>query len=185
MSANSLVLGRVIGDVVDPFSPAVTLRVSYNGVRVVNGEDLRPSAVAARPRVEVGSGDDIRDYSYTLVMVDPDAPNPSNPTLREYLHWLVTDIPGATDANYGREVVCYESPRPAAGIHRVAVVLFRQMAHGTVGQPPLLRHNFSTRSFADDHGLGAPAAAAFFTCQPEGGTGGRRFTPLRSPPAGQ
>lgn len=22
-------------------------------------------------------------------MVDPDAPNPSNPTLREYLHWLV------------------------------------------------------------------------------------------------
>jgi len=21
------------------------------------------------------------------VMVDPDAPNPSNPTLREYLHW--------------------------------------------------------------------------------------------------
>ncbi|KAF0915919.1 hypothetical protein E2562_000562 [Oryza meyeriana var. granulata] len=183
MSAtNSLVLGRVIGDVVDPFSPAVTLRVSYNGVRVVNGEDLRPSAVSARPRVEVG-GDDLRQF-YALVMVDPDAPNPSNPTLREYLHWLVTDIPGTTDTNYGREVVCYESPRPAAGIHRVVVVLFRQMARGTVDQPPLLRHNFSTRGFADDHGLGSPVAAAFFTCQPEGGTGGRRFpTTLRPPPS--
>ncbi|EEC70127.1 hypothetical protein OsI_00805 [Oryza sativa Indica Group] len=173
-SANSLVLGRVIGDVVDLFSPEVTLRVMYNGVRVVNGEDLRPSAVSARPSVEVGG--DLHQF-YTLVMVDPDAPNPSNPTLREYLHWLVTDIPGTTDANYGREVVCYESPRPAAGIHRVAVVLFRQMARGGVDQPPLLRHNFSTRGFADDHALGAPVAAAFFTCKPEGGTGGRRFRP--------
>uniref|UniRef100_A0A0E0JFB6 Uncharacterized protein n=2 Tax=Oryza punctata TaxID=4537 RepID=A0A0E0JFB6_ORYPU len=178
-SANGLVLGRVIGDVVDPFSPVVTLRVMYNGVRVVNGEDLRPSAVSARPHVEVG-GDDLRQF-YTLVMVDPDAPNPSNPTLREYLHWLVTDIPGTTDANYGREVVCYESPRPTAGIHRVAVVLFRQMARGAVDQPPLLRHNFSTRSFADDHALAAPVAAAFFTCKPEGGTGGRRFRPPSRP----
>lgn len=26
------------------------------------------------------------------VMVDPDAPNPSNPTLREYLHWWSIDL---------------------------------------------------------------------------------------------
>ncbi|KAL5220156.1 hypothetical protein ABZP36_024869 [Zizania latifolia] len=181
-SANSLVLGRVIGDVVDPFSPTVTLRVTYNGgVRVVNSGGLRPSAVAERPHVDVG-GDDLRQF-YTLVMVDPDAPNPSSPTLREYLHWLVTDIPGTTDANYGREVMCYERPRPAAGIHRMVVVLFQQMARGTVDVPPLLRHNFCTRSFAIDHGLGSPVAAAFFTCQPEGGTGGRRFFPPLRPPA--
>ncbi|KMZ70821.1 hypothetical protein ZOSMA_193G00520 [Zostera marina] len=36
-------------------------------------------------------------------MVDPDAPNPSNPTLREYLHWMVTDIPGTLDSSYGKE----------------------------------------------------------------------------------
>ncbi|OEL25511.1 Protein HEADING DATE 3A [Dichanthelium oligosanthes] len=166
-SRDGLVLGRVIGDVVDQFSPTVALQVSYNGRRIMNGADLRPSAVAARPRVEV--------------MVDPDAPNPSNPTLREYLHWLVTDIPGTTDSGYGREVICYESPRPPAGIHRVVFVLFRQMARGSVDLPPLLRHNFCTRNFAVDHGLGAPVAAAFFTCQPEGGTGGRRHV-LQPPP---
>ncbi|XP_062217203.1 protein FLOWERING LOCUS T-like isoform X1 [Phragmites australis] len=204
-SRDSLVLGRVVGDVVDQFSPTVALRVSYNGRRIMNGGDLRPSAVSARPLVEVG-GSDLRQ-SYTLVMVDPDAPNPSNPTLREYLHWLVTDIPGTTDTNYdelsrlsydgcvwmwlalhayvhaGREVICYESPRPPAGIHRVVFVLFQQMARGTVDLPPLLRHNFCTRNFAEHHGLGAPVAAAFFTCQPEGGTGGRRHVirPPRTP----
>jgi protein FLOWERING LOCUS T len=123
MSRDSLVLGRVIGDVVDHFSPTVALRVSFNGRRVMNGADLRPSAVSERPRVEIG-GADLRQ-AFTLVkwldnsplillifrefflinlylctyscmilfslrgkvMVDPDAPNPSNPTLREYLHW--------------------------------------------------------------------------------------------------
>ncbi|RLN24901.1 hypothetical protein C2845_PM07G38000 [Panicum miliaceum] len=164
-SRDSLVLGRVIGDVVDQFSPTVALQVSYNGRRLMNGADLRPSAVAARPRVEVG-GTDLRQC-YTLVK-------------------LVTDIPGTTDVGYGREVICYESPRPPAGIHRVVFVLFRQMARGSVDVAPLLRHNFCTRNFAVDHGLGSPVAAAFFTCQPEGGTGGRRLVirpPRTTPPA--
>jgi protein FLOWERING LOCUS T len=46
--------------------------------------------------------------------------------------------------------------------------------------PPVLRQNFCIRNFAVEHGLGAPVAAAFFTCQPEGGTGGRRLV-LRPP----
>ena len=64
-SRDSLVLGRVIGDVVDHFSPTVALQVSYNGRRLMNGADFRPSAVVARPRVEVG-GTDLRQC-YTLV----------------------------------------------------------------------------------------------------------------------
>ena len=86
----------------------------------------------------------------------------------------------------GREVICYESPRPPAGIHRVVFVLFRQMVRGSVDVAPVLRHNFCTRNFAVAHGLGAPVAAAFLTCQPEGGTGGRRLVirpPRTTPPA--
>ncbi|RLM93030.1 protein FLOWERING [Panicum miliaceum] len=155
-SRDSLVLGRVIGDVVDQFSPTVALQVSYNGRRLMNDADFRPSAVAAGAPI---SGSATR--------------------------LLVTDIPGTTDVGYGREVICYESPRPPAGIHRVVFVLFRQMARGSVDVAPLLRHNFCTRNFAEDHGLGAPVAAAFFTCQPEGGTGGRRLVvrPPRTTPA--
>ncbi|KAL5991020.1 Oligosaccharide translocation protein rft1 [Asimina triloba] len=112
-----LIVGRVVGDVLDPFYRSVSLRIIFNNNReVTNGCELRPSAVVNQPRVEIG-GNDLRTF-YTLlptlrlhrhfqhnividlVMVDPDAPSPSDPTLREYLHWLVTDIPGTTSAAF-------------------------------------------------------------------------------------
>ena len=31
---------------------------------------------------------------YTIVMADPDAPSRKNPTKREWLHWMVVNIPG-------------------------------------------------------------------------------------------
>ncbi|RWW82359.1 hypothetical protein BHE74_00009190 [Ensete ventricosum] len=73
----------------------------------------------------------------------------------------------------GNEIVIYESPRPQAGIHRIALVLFRQQVQQTVHAPGW-RQNFSTRDFAAFHNLGLPAAAAFFNCQRESGCGGRR-----------
>ncbi|KAJ3692100.1 hypothetical protein LUZ60_012450 [Juncus effusus] len=173
MSSDPLMLGRVIGDVLEPFTSAVDLRIEYNNRCVVNGVDLRPTAIVRKPRVNIG-GDDFR-VSYTLIMVDPDAPNPSNPTLKEYLHWLVTDIPATTDASFGNEITCYESPRPTTGIHRMVFVLYRQLGRETVFAP-VIRQNFSVRNFARQHNLGSPVAAAYFHCQREAGSGGRRFT---------
>ncbi|KAK9056549.1 hypothetical protein SSX86_023911 [Deinandra increscens subsp. villosa] len=80
-----LVVGRVIGDVLDRFTKSINLDVSYNGQEAVNGCMLKPSQVVNQPRVDIG-GDDLRAF-HTLVMVDPDAPSPSDPNLREYLHW--------------------------------------------------------------------------------------------------
>ncbi|XP_074321179.1 protein VERNALIZATION 3-like isoform X2 [Silene latifolia] len=172
VARDPLVLGRVIGDVLDPFDRTVPLRVTYNGRDVNNGCEFRPSQIVTQPRVQVG-GDDLRTC-YTLVMVDPDAPSPSDPNLREYLHWLVTNIPGTTGATFGQEVVCYESPRPSAGIHRFIFVLFRQLGRQTVNAPGL-RQNFNTRDFAELYSLGLPVAAVYYNCQREGGSGGRRL----------
>ncbi|KAK4419377.1 protein RICE FLOWERING LOCUS T 1 [Sesamum alatum] len=166
-----LEVGRVIGDVVDPFTSSTSLRISYAGRIVANGCDLRSPQVVSQPRVDIG-GDDFRTF-YTLVLVDPDAPSPSNPHLREYLHWLVTDIPGSTGASFGTEVVCYESPRPMMGIHRLVFVLFRQLGRQTVYAPGW-RQNFITRDFAELYNLGSPVAAVYYNCQRESGTGGRR-----------
>uniref|UniRef100_A0A453QR66 Flowering locus T n=1 Tax=Aegilops tauschii subsp. strangulata TaxID=200361 RepID=A0A453QR66_AEGTS len=110
----------------------------------------------------------------SLVMVDPDAPSPSDPNLREYLHWLVTDIPGTTGASFGQEVMCYESPRPTMGIHRFVLVLFQQLGRQTVYAPGW-RQNFNTRDFAELYNLGPPVAAVYFNCQREAGSGGRRM----------
>ncbi|KNA16019.1 hypothetical protein SOVF_093020 [Spinacia oleracea] len=169
---DALVVGRVVGDVLDPFNKSVNMRVRYANRDVSNGCEFRPSEVVSQPRVEIG-GDDLRTF-YTLVMVDPDAPSPSNPHLREYSHWLVTDIPGTTDVSYGQELVCYESPSPTAGIHRFVFVLYRQLGRQTV-YPPGWRQNFKTRDFAEIYNLGLPVAAVYFNCQREGGSGGRRL----------
>ncbi|XP_073124975.1 protein VERNALIZATION 3-like [Henckelia pumila] len=168
-----LVVGRVVGDVLDPFTRTIGLRVTYNNKELSNGYDLRIGQVANQPRVEIG-GDDLRTF-YTLVMVDPDAPSPSDPNLREYLHWLVTDIPATTGTTFGREIVCYENPSPSMGIHRFIFVLFSQLGRQTVYAPGW-RQNFSTRDFAELYNLGSPVAAVYFNCQRDTGTGGRRMS---------
>ncbi|GLJ19130.1 hypothetical protein SUGI_0343590 [Cryptomeria japonica] len=105
------------------------------------------------------------------ILTDPDVPNPSDPTGREYLHWMVTDIPGTKSTSFGRELVSYESPTPTIGIHRYVFALFEQEGRGVVDASPP-RHHFSTREFAQSNGLGLPVAALFFNAQRE--TAGRR-----------
>ncbi|XP_020229503.2 protein HEADING DATE 3A isoform X2 [Cajanus cajan] len=93
------VVGGVIEDVLNPFTSSISLTIFFNNKAISNGLELRPSHVVNQPRVIVG-GEDLRTF-YTLVIVDADAPSPINPTLREYLHWMVIDIPTATNAGFG------------------------------------------------------------------------------------
>ncbi|KAF3558343.1 hypothetical protein F2Q69_00016781 [Brassica cretica] len=101
------------------------------------------------------------------VMTDPDVPGPSDPYLREHLHWIVTDIPGTTDVTFGKEIVGYEMPRPNIGIHRFVYLLFKQNRRGSVVSVPSYRDQFNTRMFAYENDLGLPVAAVFFNCQRE------------------
>ncbi|OAY30403.1 CEN-like protein 1 [Manihot esculenta] len=160
-----LAVGRVVGEVVDSFTPSVRMVITYHSNKqVANGYEFMPSFVATRPRVEIG-GEDLRT-AYTLIMTDPDAPSPSDPHLREHLHWMVTDIPGTTDASFGREVVSYETPKPVVGIHRYVFILFKQRGRQTVS-PPASRDHFNTRRFSEENGLGLPVAAVYFNAQRE------------------
>ncbi|XP_024977845.1 CEN-like protein 1 isoform X2 [Cynara cardunculus var. scolymus] len=158
----SLVVGRVIGDVVDQFTPSVMMNVTYNSqTTVFNGHELMPNLVTSKPHVHIG-GIDMRS-SYTI-LTDPDAPSPSEPYLREHLHWIVTDIPGTTDATFGREIVSYEKPKPVIGIHRYVFLLFKQRARQSV-RPPVSRDHFNTRIFSQENELGLPVAAVYFNAQ--------------------
>lgn len=62
---NPLVIGGVIGDVLNPFTISVSFAISINNRAISNGLELRPSQVVNRPRVTVG-GEDLRTF-YTLV----------------------------------------------------------------------------------------------------------------------
>ncbi|CAI0546928.1 unnamed protein product [Linum tenue] len=93
-----LIVGRVVGEVVEMFNPSVRMSVTYNSNKQVsNGHELMPAVVASRPRVDIG-GDDLRT-PYTLIMTDPDYPSPSDPYLKEHLHWYVPFLTVCYDLN--------------------------------------------------------------------------------------
>ncbi|GAA0145555.1 protease inhibitor [Lithospermum erythrorhizon] len=166
MSSDPLVVGRVIGDVLDDFAPTISMTVTYNNNKLVsNGHELFPSAVSSRPKVDIYDGD-LRSF-FTLVMTDPDVPGPSDPYLRERLHWIVTDIPGTTNSTFGSEIVSYEKPRPNIGIHRFVFVLFKQRCRQAVSHLPTSRDQFNVRNFAAENELGLPVAAVYFNAQRE------------------
>nr|AOM81063.1 mother of FT 1 protein [Oxybasis rubra] len=166
-SIDPLVVGRVIGDVLDMFVPMADFRVQYGTKHIFNGCEIKPSLASERPLVQI-SGLLSTDNLYTIIMIDPDAPSPSEPKMKEWLHWIIADIPQGMDASKGRELVEYMGPKPPTGIHRYVFVLFRQK--GPIAkqwQLPQARNNFSTRNFAARNGLGLPVAAVYFNSQKE------------------
>eukprot|EP00249_Psilotum_nudum_P002220 c15145_g1_i1 orf=87-611(-) len=168
-SAEPLVVGRVVGDVVDMFVPSVELVVSYPIRQVNNGCQINPSAVARPPQIQI-EGQGFDDSLFTLIMIDPDAPSPSEPLLREWVHWIVTDIPTGLNSTPGQEILPYDAPKPMLGIHRYVFVLFRQLGGPLVAMAPTKRSNFKTREFAAQHGLGLPVAVVYFNSQKHAGS---------------
>ncbi|KAL3519629.1 hypothetical protein ACH5RR_017778 [Cinchona calisaya] len=168
-SVDPLVVGRVIGDVLDMFVPSAELIVHYGQKQVGNGCQIKPSQTANKPMVRVGGSRD-RANLFTLIMVDPDAPSPSDPTFREWVHWIIVNIPEGGDAAEGKELVEYMRPQPPTGIHRYIFGLFKQK--GRIEKAKTLaeaRHNFCTRRFASENELGLPVAAVYFNSQKEPG----------------
>ncbi|CAI9113645.1 OLC1v1014284C1 [Oldenlandia corymbosa var. corymbosa] len=159
-----VVVERVINDVVDMFIPSVNMAVYFEDKQVINASDIKPSLAVITPRVNI-SGDP--NLSYTLVMTDPDAPSPSEPNLREWAHWIVTDIPGCGTVSEGKEILAYSPPRPKVGIHRYIMVLFEQKEPLGFLAPPSSRAHFYTREFAYQVNLGPPVAVVYFYAQRE------------------
>ncbi|CAN1284501.1 Protein MOTHER of FT and TFL1 [Linum perenne] len=166
-SIEPLIVGKVIGDVIDFFNPTVELTVHYGSRKVSNGCEIKPSAAAQKPVVQV-----LHDAPFSsVVMVDPDAPSPSEPRLREWLHFSHCSISLHVTCFAGEEVVPYVGPQPPTGIHRYVLALFRQERPLTGGRmrvvAPEVRGNFCTRHFAARNGLGPPVAAVYFNSRKE------------------
>lgn len=64
-SSDPLIVGSVVGDVVDMFTPTTKMCVAYGSKQVYNGREFFPSELCNRPRVEI-PGPDMRIF-YTLV----------------------------------------------------------------------------------------------------------------------
>ncbi len=84
------------------------------------------------------------DELYTVVVWDPDSPDPS------YLHWLIINIPGERVLD-GQILVPYKPPTPPSGIHTYHVGLFVQKGHLDFFAPG--RTQFDIDDFVAKYGL--------------------------------
>ncbi|KAI7751322.1 hypothetical protein M8C21_002882 [Ambrosia artemisiifolia] len=157
--ASSDVITRVLHGVVEPFVPTVTMMVYYGNHRLINGSELRLSVAEITPRVLIGGE---HDELYTLIMIDPDAPNPDEPALREVVTWIVTNIPGGESSTQGNEFMSYDVPNPQVGVHRHIMLLFRQRGPLNGIETLESRVHFRTRDFANTHNLDNPVGVAYF-----------------------
>ncbi|KAH8361830.1 hypothetical protein KR200_001298 [Drosophila serrata] len=157
----------VIPDVID-IGPQEFLNVTYHGyINVDGGKQLQPMEVRDEPAVQWPA---VIEHYYTLLMVNPDAPNVLTPSHREFLHWMVLNIPG-NHLGMGDVRVGYmgAAPLPATGTHRFIFLLYKQKDYTKFEFPKVPkhsvqgRHGFKVQEFVKKYKLGCPVAGNFFT----------------------
>jgi len=161
---------QIVSDVITT-APASTICIKYpSGVEVKLGNVLTPTQVKDVPSniswpIEANS-------LYTLVFSDPDAPSRKNPIRREFLHWLVVNIPG-TDISKGETFTEYigSGPPEGTGLHRYVFLVFKQPNSLALNRTKASnrsadgRPRFLVADFAKEHNLGAPVAGNFYQAQ--------------------
>ncbi|KFP27595.1 hypothetical protein N325_08045, partial [Colius striatus] len=156
------------------FTPWVPLSVEYSQedehiVPVYYGNIVTPSEASSPPAVSYKAE---KASLWTLLLTNPDGH--LRDTDSEYLHWLVTNIPG-NDIKSGKEICHYLPPFPAmgTGYHRFIFLLFKQdrPIDFSADVRPLPCHSlklrtFSTFDFYRKHeDAMTPAGLAFFQSQ--------------------
>lgn len=106
---------------------------------------------------------------FTLIATDPDAPSRSNPMYREFVHWVVVNIPG-NDLRSGVEIAPYVGPAPPHGTdsHRYAFFLYKQPKVFDIAAVERFKAEFEVRCpiktapWAKAQGLGLPVGYFMF-----------------------
>ncbi|KAH9535535.1 hypothetical protein CY35_17G058400 [Sphagnum magellanicum] len=98
-------------------------------------------------------------------MVDPDAPSPTDTSLSEIIHWIVTDIPWdlspLSEITTANVVLPYLAPTPIAGRHRYILLLYEQ-TNCTFNPPAPGRILFDVEVFVSLYNLTGPVAGIYF-----------------------
>nr|XP_018901048.1 PREDICTED: protein D2-like [Bemisia tabaci] len=154
---------KIIPDLIDE-APLYAVTVQYRGRSFSFGNKVTVFDIVETPKVvnwPLKKGE-----KYTLIMTGLDVPTRQDPRYREYLHWLVVNIPdqnlrkGDHFGEYEGTVYDYQQ-----GVHRVVYLVFQQNGtlhlkddHHHTDFMKVKRENFSTRHFVNEYNLGAPFA---------------------------
>uniref|UniRef100_A0ACB8FYM6 Phosphatidylethanolamine-binding protein 1 n=1 Tax=Sphaerodactylus townsendi TaxID=933632 RepID=A0ACB8FYM6_9SAUR len=109
---------------------------------------------------------------YTLILTDLDVPSRENPKLREWHHFLVTNMKGS-DISSGCILSDYvgSAPSKGTGLHRYVWLIYEQSQRLTCDEPVLSntsaakRENFRAASFRKKYKLGPPVAGMCYLAE--------------------
>lgn len=147
-------------------------QVSYpSGVSANGGDELTPTQVKDQPTLEWSA--DPSAY-YTLFMVDPDAPNRTDPKFRSVCHWFVGNIPGDKVGEGDHRIAFVGSgPPEGSGLHRYVFLVYKQEggkvdlsdAPRTSNRSRNNRLNFQHKDYVKKYNLGPLVAGNFYRAQ--------------------
>jgi len=181
---------KVINDVI-PYSTAFGPEVFFSVVWEDNNTDVpKPGLTLDReltvkqPKIKIHplfapEG----DFTYTLVVTDPDAPSREDPKFREFRHWVVSDLKlpvvhasdvrGTYVTTSGNAITPWYPPEPPAGSgpHRYVFLLFREPADGVDIPKDAVerkaeasaRQKWKAIKFGDKYNMKLVGATFFFT----------------------
>ena len=96
---NALQADNVIPDVIPAsvqFSPRVLFSVFWpsTGTEVMLGSRIAKNLTQEEPEIKIspmqgGGGSGVEEFSYVVVMTDPDAPSRADPKFGQWRHWVV------------------------------------------------------------------------------------------------
>ncbi|XP_054852564.1 phosphatidylethanolamine-binding protein 1-like [Eublepharis macularius] len=152
--------------------PAHPLRVCYGALEIEGlGQVLTPTQVQNCPTSIAWNGCDPQKL-YSLILTDLDVPSRGNPELREWHHFLVTNMKG-NDISSGCVLSEYVGSAPAkdTGLHRYVWLVYEQPQQLTCDEPVLnnisaaKRENFRAVSFRKKYNLGPPVAGVCYQAE--------------------
>ncbi|KAI0077541.1 PEBP-like protein [Panus rudis PR-1116 ss-1] len=136
----------------ESFTPSILFSIGFpsSGKEVILGNEFNVDETQDEPEINftplnmpVEQADSDDEISYTLAMVDPDAPTRAEPIYRSFRHWLITGLKFPRDtASTTSDLTALKTraaitpyrppgPRPASGTHRYTFLLFQEPSGST------------------------------------------------------
>jgi phosphatidylethanolamine-binding protein (PEBP) family uncharacterized protein len=126
----------------DNYKNFIKLYFGLNEIKY--GELLKKQETTIEPTIQFNKK---RDKYYTIIIIDPDAPSPTNPTYKYFLHMLKT--------NSNVNTVEYTGPNPPinSGIHRYYTCVFEHDKPISNTIESFSRPNFDLKSYVKENKL--------------------------------
>ncbi|KAM0697386.1 hypothetical protein Q7P36_002239 [Cladosporium allicinum] len=161
---------KIVPDLVPQFKPTLEVYVDYNGEKVDFGNTFNTLETTPEPNFSI-----IRERlynpsttKYTLIMADPDAPNPAAPILKDFLHWIVSDVqPQCITTQKRKTVAPYMLPTPlSVAEHRYTFLVYRQPPNyvppPSLNYLPGARAGFDLNAYVKEAKLEGPIGGNYY-----------------------